>query len=162
MAGKDILKKLLYDTKLKSVMETPVIKIYEDGELSQAQEIFTSHNIHHLPVCDRNDRLVGVLSHKYLYKTQSPRKLLNDETVYRKDVILDGDSYYDKETLDRYILRKMMNHSPFTMKPDDSLGECISNMARLRLGCIIVVDNDRKVLGMLSEHDVVKLVARFI
>jgi CBS domain-containing protein len=47
----------------------------------------------------------------------------------------------------------------FAIAPDLPLGEACGELDRLRVGALMVCDND-KVVGVLSERDVVKAVAR--
>ena len=47
----------------------------------------------------------------------------------------------------------------YAIRPDLPLGEACGELDRLRVGALMVCDND-KVVGVLSERDVVKAVAR--
>lgn len=55
-------------TRAQDLMSSPVITIRDDADLSEAAQIFVEHRIRHLPVVDREDRLVGMLSRSDLLK----------------------------------------------------------------------------------------------
>ena len=110
----DKLHELFLQVKIGNVMNKAVVTVYEDEDLSIAQEKFLAHTVSHILVLDRRDRLSGLISQKYLYKTYSPRKIINDNVGIDKNVILDGDSYYDKNSLNGYILRTAMKKAPFS------------------------------------------------
>lgn len=154
----DILEK----TKIREIMVSPAITIYEDDEFSVAEEKFISHKIHYLPVVDHEQKLVGFITHKYLYKTQSPRRIQSEEISLTPDIIVDEDSFYEKDTLNSYILRHIMNKSPSSMKADQSLAEALSLLALRDIGSIPIIDNQRKVVGILTKTEIIKILAKSI
>ncbi len=160
MTGGDNFHGLFEKIKLKDVMKSPVVTIYEDDELSIAEERFTVHGVSYLPVVSHGNKLVGLLTQKYVYKTQSPRRIISHEEIdFNPNVILDGEAYYSKETLDSYILRNIMKHDPFSLGPDDNLADAISNMNRLVIGCIPIVDEQKKVIGVLTIREIIVFLA---
>lgn len=40
--------------------------------------------------------------------------------------------------------------------PHDSMEECIKTMVELDIGALVVVDNDRNLVGMVTERDIVR------
>ena len=156
------IRSLLQKVKVKEIMVTRIIKLYEDDELSKAEELIITHGISYLPVVDHNERLVGLLSQKYLYKTQSPRKIDREEIDYDPGIIIDGHSFYDKETLDSYILRNIMLKDPFTLGPEDPLSKAILEMAKQNLGCICIVKENKKICGIVTYKEVGSLAASIL
>ena len=51
------------------IMSSPAITIYPDTEISEAVRIMDSHRIRRLPVVDREQRLVGLISRSDVVKT---------------------------------------------------------------------------------------------
>lgn len=45
---------------------------------------------------------------------------------------------------------------PYTVTADQKVSEAVSKMAEMNYGSAIVVDGDRKVVGILTERDIVK------
>jgi predicted transcriptional regulator len=153
------LQELFSKVKIEDVMNKEVVSLYEDDDLSVAQVKFINHTISHLVVLNRRGQISGLISQKYLYKTHAPRKIINDSLAYDRNVILDGDSYYDKSSLDGYILRNVMKKDPFVMRPTDSVLSSIVEMSRQKLGCIPIVNKERSVVGILTSQEIVKFIA---
>ncbi|MEM4305847.1 MAG: CBS domain-containing protein [Candidatus Caldarchaeum sp.] len=51
-----------YDSKISEYMTRDVIVVREDASLNEAKNIMISNNIRHLPVVDRDNNLVGMIT----------------------------------------------------------------------------------------------------
>lgn len=153
------IKNLFSETKLKEVMNEDVVRIYDDDQLSLAQIKFLNNKISHLMVVDRQNTLVGLISQKYIYKAQSPRKIVGNQFQVDAGMILDGDSYYFKESLNDYILSDIVKFNPYSLTPDDSLANAVKDMKNMNLGCIPVVDKQKKLVGSITHGEIMKFVA---
>ena len=154
----DILKKM----RMKDVMVTKVITIPEEDDLATAHEKFIVHGISYLCVVDASERLTGILSRKYLYRVQAPKRIIEGQNVYDKNILLDGDSYFDKEALEGFHLKTIMKRDPFSLGPDDSVATAIKNMSQKQIGCIPILDQNKKVVGVFTNQDVVNLMAQLL
>lgn len=139
------------------VMASPVMTINRDHEFSGVEEIFLEKRIRHLPVVDDQKKLVGIVSQRDVYRRVSPRRSLNGEVVYTKDILVDKDGYYEKESLNKFILKYVMHENPKTVRASQSIGEAIEIMTLDKAGCVPVVDRDRVVVGIITRHDILKL-----
>ncbi len=162
MSDTKTIKDLFKKTTIKDVMSEAKYTIQVTAELSWAEKLFTIHHITHLPVVDLDDKLVGLISHKYLYKTHSPRKMMNNDVDLNPDMIVDGDSFYNRASLNQYILKHMMHKDPFTMKKESSLEEALLNMSKKKIGCICVVDANRNLEGILTDREIVAFIVKQI
>lgn len=151
--------KLCRTVKIDEVMMKPAISVREDDDFSSVQEKFVKNHLTHVCVTDNHGKFVGLISQKYLYKAQSPRKIIGGDIEYKQDIIVDGDSFYNKEVLDSYILSKIMNRNPFTLKATQTLDEAIKAMSAKHMGCIAIVDGENKLLGVLTDQIIVKYLA---
>ena len=157
-----LMTSFLDQIKIKDVMIKNVVKIYEDDELSIAEQKFVENHINYLVVIDHDKKIVGLLSRKYLYKTLAPRKIVSEEMDYDPQIIIDGDSFYEKATLDNFILRNIMNKNPSCLKPEDSLKTALLMMAEKKVSCIPVIDANKKPVGVLSHQEIVGYVGRLL
>ncbi|MBF0484287.1 MAG: CBS domain-containing protein [Candidatus Omnitrophica bacterium] len=156
----DQLRLVFENLKVRDIMRTPVITIFSDENLSDALIKFSSFNVSHLVVIDRGHRLVGLFSHKYLYRTQSPRKVIGDDVLYDPGLMTDGaDGLYDKSALDCYILEHVMKKNPYYLHPEDKLSKALIDMAQKNLACIPIVDEKMKVKGLVTDHDILLYLA---
>lgn len=144
------VKILLGKIKLSEVMTAPVIAVRDDAPFHEVADKIQKNGIRHLPVVDADNKLVGLVTERGLYKIQSPRWLE------------DGTWYYDAEMLDNFILKDVMIHEPFAMGPDNTVAEAVLKMVDKKYGCILVVDKDRRMSGIVSYVDLLKLAARII
>lgn len=47
-----------------------------------------------------------------------------------------------------------------TIGPNDTLAQAIGRLAERRIGALVVTNGDRKIIGILSERDIVRVMAR--
>jgi len=159
---KDFNLDVLKMTKLKMVMDKHVVTVNAEDEFSLVHVKFTSDHVTHLVVVDGENHVVGLISQKYLYKTQSPRKVVSEEMEYRPDLLRDGqDAFYTKDMLDSYILSKIMQKNPLTLGPEDNLNEAILHMANKKLSCIPIVDGEKKILGVVTHMEIIQFLSKY-
>lgn len=51
-------------------------------------------------------------------------------------------------------------HDVFTLGPNEKLTEAIKILAEHRIGALVITNGDRKIVGILSERDIVRVIAR--
>ena len=139
-----MLKEILKATRIKEIMATPAITIHERDEFHVVYDKFETYDIRHLPVINDAGTIVGLISQRQLFKVHSPRKLE------------DGSWYYDKEELDEFILKNVMEANPFTLRPEEDLHKALGLMVNSKLGCIPIVDDNRRPAGVLTRADFLK------
>lgn len=139
------LKKLL----LKDVMVPKPFTVGMNESVNTVWEIFYSRGIRHLPVLDDKRVLKGIITLRDLYRTVSPKKTL------------EGDTFYDKYDLDRYILKHIMIKDVITLASTDTIGKAIDIMVNRKYGCIPIVDKDTKLLGIVTHIDILRKVAPY-
>lgn len=138
---------MLQGVKIKEVMHTPVVTIGVDENFSRVEEKLRTKGIRHLPVVDTDDRVVGMITQRDLYRTLSPR------------VTEDG-IYYEGASLNGFILKRIMTPNPVTFKPEDPLVKAVEVMGRNKFGAVPVVDAGGKAVGILTETDILRWLAR--
>lgn len=50
-------------------------------------------------------------------------------------------------------------HDVFTLGPNEKLSEAIKALADHRIGALVVTNGDRQIVGILSERDIVRVIA---
>jgi len=138
------IKKFFLDTKVSEVMVSPVITVKETDDFALVQEKIALYDVRHLPVVNAAGNIVGIITQRDLYQIHSPRRLE------------DGSWYYDKQALSQFLLSKVMQPNPFTLKPDNSLYEAIEVTVRSKFGCIPIVDDYKKPCGILTRDTILK------
>lgn len=154
------LRTLLETAVIRDIMNINPIKIHENEDLVKAQQLFQTHKTSHLVVVNDKNRLVGLISPKYLYKTHSPRKILGEAQYQDPNYIIDGDSFYVKDSLDKFILKSIMWDDPVTLEPDNTIAKAILSMHRRKVSCIPIVNPDRQVMGVITNQEIINFITR--
>ena len=141
------IKVLLQEITLSQIMTTAVVSIPVTQAFSQVVRLLNTHHIRHLPVIGADQRLVGLITQRDLFKNHPPKRLDN------------GEWYYDPDELDRLLLGRIMIPNPFTMQPHERLGDLITQMVARKYGCIPVVNPDGQLQGIITQYDILKMAA---
>ncbi|MDD5440333.1 MAG: CBS domain-containing protein [Candidatus Omnitrophica bacterium] len=140
------LKRIL----LQDIMIIDPFTLNIDDPFSFTWDMFTTREIRHIPIINDDKTLAGIITIRDLYRIISPRKNMDD-----------GGYFYDRETLDRYILRKVMTKDVFTLKPQDTIGKAVRVMAERKYGCVPVVDTNNRLVGIVTQIDILKTIAGY-
>lgn len=146
----------LQGIRVGDMMSSPVQTIKHTEPFSKAEELFVQNRIRHLPVVDEDRKLIGVISQRDVYRALAPRRFVDGTVHYREGIIVDKDGYYEKDSLNKYILQYVMSREPITATPDQPLKEAIDLMVRDKVGCITVVNEHRHVIGIITRYDLLE------
>ena len=128
------------------VMSRPVVSVPPDAPLKDVAAILVEHGINAVPVVDRHDRLVGIVSEADLLTLEaSPGPALHCGSAVK------GPS--------RHTARGVMSQSVYTVTEDTDATAAARMMLRHNLKSVPVVDGDR-VVGMVARRDLLRLIAR--
>jgi CBS domain-containing membrane protein len=126
--------------KVKDLMTRDVETISEDETMDFAKTVMTLGRIRHLPVTDREGRLIGLVTHRDLLRALAE--------VYR-DIGPNGDE-------DRIEIRAIMNTDVVTIGPEEPAVRAAEMIWRHKFGCLPVVEAGRLV-GIVTESDFVHM-----
>ena len=118
---------------IRDLMSRPLITSTSMAMVSEALHRMHEADIRHLPIVDRNGRLIGVLSERDAYRAflRSRDLSVSIATVMTKDV--------------------------FTVRADNRASEASALMLDHKIGCIPVVDQNMHVVGIVTETDILRL-----
>lgn len=126
----------------------PVVAEASESAL-EAHETMLRHGIRHLPVVDAQRRVVGVLSCDDL------RAALPLEAGTRTPLPV-----ATRSLAREWRVGDLMTHMPETLRPTDSLERAAERMADRRVGCLPIVDARGELVGILSETDLLRALAK--
>jgi len=129
------------------VMTHKVVTIGENDTLDELEEGMTRFHFRHLPVVE-GGKLVGLVTHRDLLHASS--SFLSEAADARNAIIR------------KQPAKKIMHTDVVTVGPEDSLLEAATLMWDAKLGCLPVVDEDQKVIGILTEADFLKLIIHLL
>lgn len=124
---------------VKAIMSTPVLTTEQATQVGLALELMKSNHVRHLPVVTSTGTLVGLVSESDLLKIY-PRKQL---------------SSYEINLLSRTPVKSVMDSTPHTIGPEETLEQAAQIMQECKVVCLPVVENS-KVKGMICDNDVLR------
>jgi len=142
--GQDELEALNWpeSIRVRDRMTRPAVTIYADALVSGAVEMMRSRRIRHLPVVDRDKRLVGIVTDRDL------RQVVFDPAVQAR-------LQRAVDALRGLTVREVMTWGAVTVTPASSIRDAARLMHERKVGALPVVDADR-VVGILTERDVLQ------
>jgi CBS domain-containing membrane protein len=118
------------------IMTRRVIYLREEDNLSRIVEGMEHFGLRHLPVLD-GDKLVGMITHRDMLKILSAADPREEET----------------------FVASIMTRDPIAVGPETTIAEAARILIKARFGCLPVVDENRNVIGIVTEHDFMKILA---
>lgn len=129
---------------IRDWMTKEVVTVTQGVSMMKASRLMKDHSIHRLPVVDEDGTLVGILSDRDV-KEASPSKATTLDM---------HELYY---LLSEVKVKDIMTRHPISMRSDDSVEHAAIIMVEKRFGAIPVVDENNKVVGIISDSDIFKV-----
>lgn len=128
---------------VRDVMSTEVTTLGRNDKLTIADDVMRLGRIRHLPVLDDDGAIAGVLSQRDMFRGALARTL-----GYGK--------FAQQRLMGTIFVKEVMSSDPVTVSPDASLEEAAKLLAHRKIGCLLVVEDD-KLVGILTEGDFVRI-----
>ena len=135
------------DPKVGDLMTNRIVTARMDDTLETAQMIFNQRTFHHLVVLEHGEP-VGVISDRDLLKHLSP--FIGSGLSERVQ---------DRATL-RTPLHQIMTRELVSIDPEASATEAARRMMRCRVSCLPVIDDENKLVGIITSRDLLRLALR--
>src|SRR5215212_1996823 len=117
-------------------MSTDLFTVGPDDLIDLAASVMDWRHIRHVPVEDKEGRLVGLVTHRALLRTMNNRSSINGPTTVREVMI-----------------------TPITISPGTSSLEAIEIMRSNRVGCLPVVEGNQ-LAGIVTSYDFLAATAK--
>ncbi|MEF3169494.1 MAG: CBS and ACT domain-containing protein [Deltaproteobacteria bacterium] len=128
---------------VKEWMAAKPIVIEEETSIMKATQLMKEHGIRRIPVV-RNNRLVGIISDRDI-KEAAPSKATSLDV---------HELYY---LLSEVKAKDIMTANPLTIRENDSVEKAAVIMLDNRISGLPVVDENRHVVGLITQTDVFKV-----
>ncbi|MFC1829046.1 DUF190 domain-containing protein [Thermodesulfobacteriota bacterium] len=135
--------------KVKDVMTASPTKVTMSTSLSEVTKLLLSSVFNGLPVVDKNDRPVGIVTQEDLiYRADLPMRLglLAKSDQEKVDTVLDGLASRKAE--------EIMTSPVVSIKEDEAATEAVKLMVKKKLKRLPVLNERGKLTGMLSRLDI--------
>jgi CBS domain-containing protein len=131
-------------TTAETVMSQPEI-IESDTDIGKARILMREKNISRLPVIDKKQKLVGIVTIFDLLKAVKPRERMDFYSMSA-----------EKERIMDIPISTIMNISPVTVDKNKTLNEIVSLMKENKTDGVIVVENNNPI-GIVTEKDLLEV-----
>ena len=150
-------ERLVSRVLVKDVMTKNVIAVKRDADLHEASRLLSEHRISGMPVVDDNNRVIGVVSEADILVLAGMSKKHTFKDILR--TIL-GEPVTSRTGGNR--VENVMSFPPITSKADDEVMAVAKILDERRIKRLPVVDNEGKLLGIVSRADIVRDIGRKI
>jgi CBS domain-containing protein len=124
-------------------MTKDVIVVHTDTPMTDAYNLMKSHDIRRLPVV-HDDKLIGIVTLGDLREARpSPASSLS---IYELNYLLA-----------RLTVGQVMTHHPYTVTSDTPVQKAAQIMLERKVGGLPVVDEDYRVVGIITESDIFRM-----
>lgn len=129
---------------VKNWMANDVITVDEASSIMEVGQLMREHSIRRAPVLSKAGRLAGIVSDRDI-KAASPSKATTLDV---------HELYY---LLSKLKVKDVMTKNPITVFPDDTVERAAVIMLGKKISGLPVVDKKGKLVGMLSQGDVFRV-----
>ncbi len=119
--------------KAGDIMTRKIVTVTEDTPVAEVERILASKGISGVPVVDRNNRVVGVIS--------------------EADIIL---SEVQEDRKNGKMAADIMTSPPLIAYEDSDLNELSRTMVEKRIRRLIIIDKENRPIGILSRRDIIR------
>ena len=121
-----------HELRVEEAMSTDLVTVEAEESIDLVASLMEWKRVRHIPVEDRQGRLVGLMS---TFEVLGHCNRRRDEGGAPPSV------------------REVMNPSPATVAPETALVDAVTRMREHKAECLLVVKDDRLV-GLVTEHDI--------
>lgn len=146
--------------KVSEIMSSPVKTVKGDQTLEHAAQLMLDNNIGGIPVVGDDGKLIGIVTESDFSAKEHaiPFSRVYAPQLFGKWMSKEGvEKAYEaarKTTVD-----KIMSSPVATLSREDTVAEAVRNMLEHRIHRIVVAEDGLPV-GILSRHDLLKLVVK--
>lgn len=143
--------------KASDIMETNIICIHPDTEITRAVEVLLNNHINGVPVVNDRDELVGILCQSDLIFQQKSIPIPPIFTILDGIIPLSSSKKLDEQFQKISATRAAdaMVRQVTTVRPDTPVSEIASLMVEKHFHTIPVVENG-KLVGIIGKEDILK------
>lgn len=125
-------------------MSRKLITIEQDADILEANKKMSEHRIRHLPVVEKDNLLIGIVSDRDI-RSAVPFGALHDYDKMKQD-----------KKLSALKIKDIMTIDPFTISPFNTIQDALILIQKTRVGAFPVVDEQGKLKGIISVRDLLR------
>lgn len=125
---------------IRAIMTTELITISPDTPTDKISTIFSRHSFHHLPVVEKGDKLIGIVS---------------KQDILKIEFLLAGHLKTHESNLPGIVAKDIMTGQPLSLAPDDSIGLAADIFLANQFHALPIIEENR-LLGLITTHDLLQ------
>lgn len=143
--------------KARDIMETNIITVSPETDISAAVKILLDNHINGVPVVNKDKELVGILCQSDLIFQQKEMPIPPIFTILDSIFPLTSSKKIDEEfrKMSATTVGQAMVKTPVAVSPDTPMSEVASLMVEKHFHTIPVVEG-KKLVGIIGKEDVLK------
>ncbi|MBW7990239.1 MAG: CBS domain-containing protein [Planctomycetes bacterium] len=139
---------------VKDIMTEEVVSLDEHDNLDKVMKLMQKGKFRHVPVVDRQKKLVGIISDRDVLRLLPYRKGQRKakSEVFRAD-LFDVEPY---EPVTHQQVYRIMNRDVIHVQPDCGFHEVVKMLHEKKISCVPVIDENKNILGIATVTDVMR------
>jgi acetoin utilization protein AcuB len=125
-------------------MTRKVVTVDPETKIFDAQDLMQANNIRHLPVIEKDDKLVGIVTDRDI-RSALPY------SFFKKTL-----DELEKEKISALRVKDIMSKKPITISPSYTIQDALIIIQDSNVGALPVVDEAGKVTGIISVRDLLR------
>jgi CBS domain-containing membrane protein len=147
--------RLASQVPVKSVMTTNVITVKQDADLHEAARILSDKRISGMPVVDDSNHVIGVIGEADILMLAGMKKEHTFKDIVRSIL---GEPIPARKGGNR--VKDVMSFPPITSRADDDIAVAAKVLEEKRIKRLPVVDDEGKLIGIISRADIVRTIGK--
>ena len=145
----------------KEIMTTPVITVTPELDIKSLATLLTKNQISGAPVVDQEGKLLGIVTETDLLFTEKPLNIPSFFIILDTLVYLENPFKLEKELkeLTARTVADIYTHDCLTATADTPVGKVAKLMVTDKKYILPVIDQHKKVLGIISRTDMMSLIS---
>jgi acetoin utilization protein AcuB len=123
-------------------MTREVITVDQEATIFDAQELLAKNKIRHLPIIDRDRRLIGIITDRDIRSALPYNSLMEHGG--------------EKERVSKFKVKDIMTKDPISISPTYTIQDALLLIQNSKVGALPVVDDDHKLKGIISVRDLLR------
>ena len=139
---------------VKDIMTEQVVSIQEQDNLDKVMKAMQRGKFRHVPVVDKNEKLVGIISDRDVLRLLPFRKgqRKQQSEVFRAELF---DIEPNEPVIHQQVYR-IMNRNVIHVQSSCGFHDVVKMLDEMKISCLPVTDEDKKLLGIATITDVMR------
>jgi len=140
---------------VETLMTSPVITIQHDSKLSEAAHLLITKRISGLPVVDNERKIIGIITEADFLRSLGVPSQRGSHSMWEALENMFSNPPRVRESGD--LVSDLMVKNVITATPKQTLHEVLNSMKEHQIKRLVVCDESKHVIGMVTRSDLVRL-----